>query len=156
MDSNDPILVSKVRDKLENEFKTHPDLYDACDLDRLRDNDWYIRRYLLATRLDVENAFVMARDAMKWRKEFGVNYRTELDFPIEFYRIGILFPYCVDREGKDVIYLRVKMYKYLPKFAEYFKQFFIYIINQIDTKSGEKGMYLFLIVIKVGDPIYTR
>ncbi|CAG2178423.1 unnamed protein product [Oppiella nova] len=102
-------------------------------------NDWYIKRFLMATQLDVDNAFAMARDAMRWRKSYGVNTRSDADFPIEFYGAGAIFPYCADREGRPIAYLRVKIYKSFPKFSDYFKQFFIHIINNIDTQREENG-----------------
>ena len=137
---NNPIIVDKVRERLVSEMTAHSDLYDECDLERVRSNDWVIKRFLLVMKGDVENAFVAVRDAMKWRKSYEVNTRTDLDFPLEFYKIGALFSYCEDREGRDVIYFRIKLHKTFPKFSEFLKAFIIHIINKIDAQNGEKGL----------------
>ena len=139
MDSKDPILIGKVRDLLVDEMTRHSELYDECDLQRVKCNDWTVQRFLIASRVDVDKAFTMARDAMQWRKSFGVNTRTDLDFPLEFYQIGAIFPYLEDREGRIVIYLRIRLYKYFPKFSEYFKQLIIHITNKIDLQMEGKG-----------------
>ena len=127
---NNPIILDKIRERLVSEMTTHSDLYDECDLERVRSNDWAIQRFLMINRGDVEKTFIAVRDAMQWRKSFGVNTRTDLDFPLEFYKIGAIFPYCEDKEGRVVIYFRIKLYKYFPKFSEILKLFLIHIIKE--------------------------
>ncbi|CAG2118231.1 unnamed protein product [Medioppia subpectinata] len=139
MDASDPILLGKVRDKFCNDYKSNASLYDECDLHRLMANDWYVKRFLMAQQLDVDNTVVMIREALRWRKAFGVNDRKDCDFPLEFYKTGAVFAYCPDREGRDVIYLRVKLYRHFPKFSDYFRQYFLHIINKIDVQNEEKG-----------------
>ncbi|CAG2168704.1 unnamed protein product [Oppiella nova] len=51
----------------------------------------------------------------------------------------ILISKVRDKEGRPIAYLRVKIYKSFPKFSDYFKQFFIHIINNIDTQREENG-----------------
>ncbi|CAG2168705.1 unnamed protein product, partial [Oppiella nova] len=139
MDSKDPILISKIRDRIAEEVNAHPELYDRCDADRVSRNDWSIERYLQLNKCDVDLSYHMVRDAMRWRKSYGVNARTDLDFPIEFHKIGAFFSYAVDRNGRPIIYGRIKLYKNFPKLVDVMKEFIIHIINRIDEQSQESG-----------------
>ena len=140
MTSCDELVVSNVRNRLLEEMSAHQDLYDEQDVQSVTTDDWTVTRYVLASKSDPNQAFAMARDAMQWRKTFGVNARTDLDFPLEFYKLGAVFSYGHDKTGKLVIYFRVKMYKNIPKFNDLIKQYVVHIINKCDKQMKEKGM----------------
>ncbi|XP_054157829.1 motile sperm domain-containing protein 2-like [Oppia nitens] len=139
MESSDPILIGKVRDLIGADIRQHLDLYDSDDSCRVLNNDWQIQRFLLANKLDVDASYIMLRDALRWRHSYGVNKRTDGDYPQEFYKTGIYFPYGLDKEQRTVIYLRIKMYKSFPNVSDFFKQFIIHMINKVDIESDQKG-----------------
>ena len=93
MESNDPILITKLRDQLVSEMTAHLVSYDETDLERVKTNNWTIKRFLSASKLDLDVALNMAKEAFKWRKSFAINSRNELSFPMELYKIGAIFPY---------------------------------------------------------------
>jgi len=140
--SVDPILLSKVREKFLADYKLHKDLYDECDVEKVRESVWTVKRFLITCKSDVDQTFVMLRDCMRWRKSFGINTRTDLDYPKEFYQAGAFFPYCGDIDDKVVIYMRIKLYRKFPKYSDYLKEYFIHTINKIDEKVCESGLYL--------------
>lgn len=136
----EPILVCKIRDKFLADCRLHCNLYDECDVNNVCESDWTVKRFLVTCDSDVEKAFLMLRDAMRWRKSYGINCRTDLDYPKEFYKSGAFFPYCKDKNGNVVIYMRIKLYKKFPKYTDYIKEFFLHIINKVDSQVGESGL----------------
>ncbi|XP_054157591.1 motile sperm domain-containing protein 2-like [Oppia nitens] len=137
--SIDESIISIIKNKLINELKSNNDLYDENDITYTLDNEWSIRRYLLFHKLDVDKSFVAIKDSLQWRKSYGIKQRTDVDYPIEFYQIGAYFPYCVDRNGRTVIYVRAKMYKYFPHINDFMKQYIVHVIDKIDKLSQESG-----------------
>ena len=135
----DPILIGKVRDRVLEDMEKHKDQYDASDIEKVRTSDWTVSRFVWIAKQNVDLAVSMAMEAMKWRKSYGVNDKQDSDFPIEFYKIGIIFPYEQDKKGRDVLYIRIKLYRSFQKFTDYFRQFFVHMINKMDVKNNEKG-----------------
>jgi hypothetical protein len=121
------------------EIKIFLDLYDEEDVDRIRQNDWYVKRFLLARRRNVDEAFDMLRNTLRWRKEFGLPTMKDTDFPIEFYKIGGLFAYEKDKNGNVVIYMRVRMHRKIPELADPVKKFLMYIVNKVDREVDGNG-----------------
>ena len=141
MEPIDPVLVNRLRNLLVDEMTTRSTQYDERDLERVITNEWTVQRFLKLSKNDVNNGFSMAREAFKWRKSYGINTRTNLSFPKEFYKIGAMFSYLEDKEGRPVIYFRVKLYKNFGKFSEHWKEFLLHITNRVDLQTQEKGMF---------------
>ena len=117
-----------------------PGLYNEDDVQRIRTNDWYVKRFLLARRRNVDEAFKMIRDTMRWRQEFGLPTMKDQDFPLEFYKVGGLFPYERDKDGNVVVYLRIRMHRKIPEMADPIKKFLMHIINKTDKEVDGNGM----------------
>lgn len=64
-------LIDEVKRRFNEEYNQNPELYDERDLNRINTNDWWTKRYLLYRKHDVDKAFDLLKDNMKWRKEFG-------------------------------------------------------------------------------------
>lgn len=136
----EPIFIQKVRDLFIEENQLNYDLYDDCDVKKVLQCDWTVRRYLIACDSNVEKAFIMLRDSMRWRKQYGVNARSDDSFPIEFYKLGAFFPYNRDKEGNITIFLRIKFYKKWPRISDYIKELFVHVINKIDAQTEGTGL----------------
>lgn len=93
--------VAEFRSMFQQEFEQNRDLYDQRDYDRLMDteDDWYARRWIIYQR-DINLAFEMLKDTMRWRKELDLNGLNYEDFPREFYECGCVFEYGQDLQGK--------------------------------------------------------
>ncbi|XP_054159375.1 motile sperm domain-containing protein 2-like [Oppia nitens] len=133
-------LVIELRQRFLEEYDNNRDLYNDEDVDTIRTNDWYVKRFLLARRRDVDQAFHMIRDTMRWRQQFGLSDMKDTDFPAEFYKVGGLFSYEKDLEGNVVIYLRIRMHRKIPEMAEPIKKFLMFIVNKVDKEVDGNGM----------------
>lgn len=93
--------VAEFRSMYEQEFQQNRGLYDQRDFDRFmdKDDDWYARRWVIYQR-DINLAFEMLKDTMRWRKELNLNDLSYEDFPREFYECGCVFEYGQDLQGK--------------------------------------------------------
>ena len=67
-------VIEEVRQKFLELAKQNPDLYYAADVERVKSDDWTIRRYVYRdnSEPDVQKGLEALDKAMKWRKEFGV------------------------------------------------------------------------------------
>lgn len=74
-------------------------------------DDWWIKRFLLAKNRNVDKALEALINTMKWRNDFYVSETRDFHFPIEFYKIGALFVFERDLEGRPVLYMRIRMHK---------------------------------------------
>lgn len=87
--------INSVREKLEKELFCDELLYDAEDVNRLRNCDFEVRRYLLLTNMDHDQTVSMIKDRLIWRKEIGFSTMKANSFPREFYECGSVFEFKV-------------------------------------------------------------
>lgn len=67
----EPELIDELKRRFNEEFAANPELYDERDYERINTNDWWTKRYLLYRHGDMQKAFDLLKDNMKWRKEYG-------------------------------------------------------------------------------------
>ena len=133
-------IVIKVRESFLEEYEKNKELYYEGDIEKIKEDDWYVTRFILRNKKKVEPSVEMLKNSMQWRKEFGIPFMKETDFPQEFFRIGGIFPYEKDREGNAVIYMRIKIHKKIPELDLALKQYVIYIMNKVDLEVDGRGM----------------
>ncbi|OTF79961.1 Motile sperm domain-containing protein 2-like protein [Euroglyphus maynei] len=133
-------LVAKIRQRFfENEWPKNAELYSEQDIERIRNSDWFVKRYLLQSRRNVDDAYNLMVSALRWRQEINLPNLEAKYFPKEFFEIGGLFSYEPDRMGNPVIYLRIRMHKKIKDLEHFVKLFLFYTINRVDMESGENG-----------------
>lgn len=133
-------IVCKVREDFLQDYEQNPELYFECDVEKIREDDWYVTRFVLRNKKKVEPSVDMLKNSMRWRKEFGVPLMKATDFPQEFYKIGGIFAYEKDREGNAMIYMRVKLHKKISELDSALKQYIIYTLNKVDVEVDGRGM----------------
>lgn len=126
--------IERIRESCLAYFDANKDEIDERDLTKLRDDQWTVERHLLNHGGKEEQAGLALIEAMKWRKVFGINDRTDDFFPAEFYKVSVVFPYGSDREGNQLLYFRSRMHRKVSEVAELGKQFLAHRVNQIDEK----------------------
>lgn len=132
--------VRHVRGKFLSEYELNPDAYIAQDVEMIKRDDFYIRRFLYPHDLEADAAYEQFREWMAWRKEVGFEGACDQRFPIEFYQIGALFPYLTDREGTLLLYMRFKVYRRIDVLDQAIKQFVVYNMDRLDsTARKERG-----------------
>ena len=125
--------VEWIREQMNMEYAQNPDPYIECDIKMLNEHDYFIRRFLYPHDLDPVPAFDQLKTNLAWRKEVGFDGASDERFPLEFYKIGALFPYLPDREGTNMLYMRFKVYKKLDILDKAIKQFLVYNMYKLDV-----------------------
>lgn len=94
--------INELKVLFKEEYEQNSSFYDERDYERFMDpkDDWYARRWIIYHR-DLQLAFEMLKDTMRWRKSLDLNNLTYEDFPREFYECGCVFEYGRDKKGKQ-------------------------------------------------------
>ena len=135
-------IIEEVRERIKEEFESYPDLYDKVDIDRVENEEWSVYRFIKICKNVPDETFKLLKINLKWRRMSGVNLFTEKDFPIEFIKAGLIFSSGVDKNQRQVLYIRAKVYRNIPQLQELFKLFIIFSINKIDRIAGPNGYSL--------------
>lgn len=105
----------------------------------MRNSEWFIKRFLLASRRNPDEALEMLKTTLAWRKTVAISTTPINTFPKEFFQIGGLFQYEPDLEGNPVIYMRIRMHRKIAEIQEPIQQFLFYIINKVDLETNSNG-----------------
>lgn len=135
--------VSKIRKIFLEDFELNNELYDECDVLRVRQSDWTVKRFLLSNNNNEEAALKSLTEALQWKKSYGVNTRTDQYFPEDFYKIGGIFQYETDKNGLPLLYVRVCVHHKVQELIELIRQFFVHLVNKIDVSSGGEWAVVF-------------
>lgn len=132
----------EVRRRFLEYCEQNPDKVNERDRHKLATDDWYLKRYLLARNRRVNETMEMLKKTMEWRNEFGIHISEDAMFPLEFYKIGALFPYENDRKGNLVMYLRIKYHRKIDEMVEVEKHFLVHTFEKIDRITNGQGLVI--------------
>lgn len=132
----------EVRRRFLEYCEQNPDKVNERDKNKLATDDWYLKRYLLARNRRVNDTLDMLRKTMEWRNEFGIHISEDAMFPLEFYKIGALFPYESDRKGNLVLFLRIKYHRKITEMVEVEKHFLVHTFEKIDRITDGQGLVI--------------
>lgn len=137
-------FVVRVRERFLNEcFEMEPQDYDEDEIHKkIIEDDWFIKRFLILSYKNEEDAVKSLSVAMKWRKEYGLKSLKDNYFPREFYQTGALFTYEKDLNGLPSLIMRLKYFKRIPELLETVKMFCIYNCYKIDEMTNGSGWVL--------------
>ncbi|RWS22579.1 Motile sperm domain-containing protein 2-like protein [Leptotrombidium deliense] len=134
------LMIKTVRTRFLDEYENNKELYIESDVDKIRKTDFPVRRCIFGCKLNVDDAYEMLKNAMRWRKETGFEEASPTRFPLEFYKIGAVFCYECDNEGTPLLYLRFKVHKKMEILQDPVKKFLIYNMEILDRKiEKERG-----------------
>lgn len=136
---NVPEMVREVREFVLNEYAKNKDEYDPEDIERIKNDDWTVERFV-RRRKTVKESAEMLNNTLKWRHEIAMPRLKDTDFPIEFFKIGAAFCYADDKNGNGVVYLRIRFHRKIKDLEREIKQFIMFHINQMDLKTNGHGM----------------
>lgn len=134
-------MLGQLKKRLIFEYCSSPDLYDPLDIDELledKSKEWYFKRFLINSYLDVDRGFTQLCNYLKWKKEVRLRYLRDQDFPLEFFGTGALFPYECDLKGNPCLYIRIRFVKRAPEILHTFKMF---LIHQVSSDATESSLF---------------
>lgn len=134
--------LAEVRKRFIEYAERNPDKVNERDKIKLATDEWYLKRYLLARNRKVEDTMDMLKKTMDWRNEFGIHISEDAMFPLEFYKIGALFPYENDKQGNLVLYLRIKYHRKINEMVEVEKHFLVHTFEKIDRITNGQGLVI--------------
>ena len=74
-------IVAKVRKQFLEDYEQNKDEYFDGDVQRIKGDDWYVTRFVLRNKNRVDSSVEMIKNSMKWRKQMGIPFMKETDFP---------------------------------------------------------------------------
>lgn len=126
--------VIDLRKRFLTEFVTHRFHYHDEDGKRVRESDFWVKRFMLHKNQGPNSAFYHMKDTFKWKKSFGIHDFNPRDIPKEVYQLSPIFSYLPDLKGVIPIYVRCKMIVKIDIFEDKMKQFFAVLMDQVDNK----------------------
>lgn len=144
-------LVDEVRSRFLASYQKYKndDIYSEEDLSLIVD-DWYIKRFLLAANRDVEETFNRLDMTMKLRHQHSISAIRDYHFPSEFYLMGGLFIYELDKGGTITMFMRIRMHRKVPELEEPIKGFLVHTINKADIMAKRQGFGMIFDLTGVG------
>lgn len=133
-------FVNQIRESFLNRYEKNKELYDEMDIQKIKKDDWTVRRFLRSENNNSVKALEKLDKAMKWRKVCP----KETDIPKEFFEVGGMFPFNCDRTGTSVIFMRIRVNLKVPKLNNLVKDFIAYTIKKVDEQENENGFALVL------------
>lgn len=140
--SIDPNAIKRMREKFFIEaYQEEKEAFDPEDIEQVKINDWYIKRFLLASNGNESDAYNRLVSALRWRKEMCIRSLKDEDFMQELYNTGSLFLYEKDKDGLPSLVMRCKFLKRIPEMLDNMKQFCMYLVFKIDEEVNGQGNY---------------
>ncbi|XP_053201547.1 uncharacterized protein LOC128386529 [Panonychus citri] len=117
-------------------------LFYQEDIDKITNEDWYIKRFVIAAYKNETEALEKLIDTMKWRKNIKLRETVDNYFPNDFYDCGAVFPYENDIHGDLSLWIRCGAVRKFGEYTEAGKRFMVHRLFQIDELAGPKGYAL--------------
>ena len=127
--------IEQLRSNFLEEYELNPHLYDEEDIQKIKESDLWVMRFINFLNQGTEKGLEHMRDVFRWRKSFGINKFDPLVIPREVYEMGPVSHYGFDKEGNWNLYLRVKMHRKIPFLEDRIKQSVMKYVEEIDEKS---------------------
>lgn len=130
--------VRRLRDRFLAECVANSGLYHPIDIERVRSDDWEVRRYVV--NFDNEDdAFKGLIRVLKWKKSFGLHDRSDDYFPKEFHLIFGHEDYSRDRKGRLVAWNVEDRYRKIGDLSPLIQQFLAHQLEKLDRNAGPDG-----------------
>lgn len=134
--------VAQLKELILAECESNVGMYSQSDINKCLNDEWFVARFLLRQKLDVDKALDMMKRAMRFRNEsLSFHFRPE-DIPREFYLIGGVFRYEPDRKGNKMLYVRIKIHRRIPEISEIVRAFLLHNILILDEEAKGRGKYV--------------
>lgn len=137
-------VVAMRQQFMEQSYVGNEDAFEAADIEKITNEDWFVKRFLIAAYKNQDDAVKRMAEAMIWRKEQRLRHLKDSDFPREFFETGSLFQYEADKSGIPSLIMRLKFVRRIPEMLDCMKLFCMYQCFQIDERQNGAGWVLVL------------
>ena len=132
-------IISEVRNQFLEISAKNGNLFEAIDVERVRSNEFAVKRFVLWNNYDLNKSVKQLVEAMKWRKDNAINGLTAQDIPREFFLAGALYKAGKSKDGLSVVYFRAKTVLKIKKLEPMIQLMTTYMINTLDMELNGKG-----------------
>ena len=133
-----------MRKRFLDEVSANPSLYHEIDVNRVKTQEWQVKRFLLDQDNDEDKAFNALVAAMKWKKEYGIHDRTDQYFPKELWELVAVEVNGKDREGRVIQWEAFKNQRTFKELHLVSRQFIAHNLERVDTEAGDAGFILIM------------
>nr|XP_046917393.1 uncharacterized protein LOC124497760 [Dermatophagoides farinae] len=134
----DLTFIERLRQRFEKEIETNPSYYHEIDIKRIREEEWPIKRFLIANNADENIAFDSMQRTYRWRNKFGIHDRTDQSFPREFWQLsGVEIIRSIN--GQFVIIEVLRYQRKCNQLQQLQYQFVAHCLEKVDRIAGENG-----------------
>lgn len=133
-------LVAAIREKFLKTYEEEKDNYHDEDVRKVAQDDWFVKRFLLARGRRVDDATKMIIEALKWRKSEGIRDLKATYFPDDMFKMSQMFAYAKDKEGNLTLYFRVKYIVKIQELVPTMKKFGNYMLYLVDEVTNGNGI----------------
>lgn len=132
--------IQEIRVAVMSELAETLDTVNSKDIDLISNDDWQVERFLRRKNFNVPETIKMIINTMRWRHELGTPCHTDLDFPAEFFKVGVCFRYAKDRQNNGTLWIRARMMRPLKEMQRVVQQFVMHHLNVVDRNTKGRGM----------------
>lgn len=133
-------LVAQLREKFLQTLEEEKDNYHEEDVKKIAEDDWFVKRFLIARSRKVDDALSMIIEAFKWRKSEGIRDLKANYFPDDMFKLSQMFVYTKDKEGNLTVYFRVKYIIKIHELVPTMKKFGNYLLYLLDEVTNGNGI----------------
>ncbi|KAG8186334.1 hypothetical protein JTE90_005866 [Oedothorax gibbosus] len=101
-------LVQELRNKFLDDLPTEKQNYHEDDIKRVKENDFFVARYILHNEKDIEKSYNMLTESLKYRKEMEVNTLRKKDLPKEYFDNRAVILCNKDNRDHPIVAIRCK------------------------------------------------
>ncbi|XP_072040138.1 motile sperm domain-containing protein 2-like [Amphiura filiformis] len=117
-------------------------IFDDRDIDRVRADDNYLHGFLMIGKMNKQDALTKMVDALKWRKEWGINDLTFEAFPDWALQIGGLYSRGKDKVGRKILWFKVATHKKDASRAEWVKKYIAFWLDKLHKENPGENIVL--------------
>lgn len=92
--------IANLRAKFETELSANGSEYHPIDIERVRTEEWQVKRFIMDNEGNEDKAFSELIRVMKWKKSYGIHDRNDQYFPTEFWQLNAIEINGKDNQGK--------------------------------------------------------
>ncbi|XP_063684799.1 motile sperm domain-containing protein 2-like isoform X6 [Bolinopsis microptera] len=118
--------------------------FDSRDVSKIRNDDRAVLAYLKNCRFNLEKAFNMMTESLKWRKSFGVNDINKESFSPDLLTDPYLYFKGYGKHGEPLLVLQLQYHKKESEKLPDLKKYIAYLLeNREGAKDYKKVIMLF-------------
>lgn len=146
-------LITELREKFFKKLNDEgaPDSrgFHTADIERIKHNNDWLRRFLEHNEYDLQESLSMLWEACNWRRKFGTNDISEDNVRKDYLEDGVIFSYGKDKDGKTLFIIKSKLHKGAKDFGE-LQRCIIYWFERLEREGNGNQISLFFDMADAG------